>query len=126
MNIDGLGENIIAELLDRKMISNIADIYDLQFEEIASLKKNGKKPVVIDTVLTAAPAVLDAFEKTEYAARLKACGVVASYICPLMYMNNPLCKTMPVITSSNKLRTYTTSRYYQDAEILQIITGGKI
>lgn len=43
MNIDGLGENIIAELLDRKMISNIAEIYDLQFEEIASLKKNGKK-----------------------------------------------------------------------------------
>lgn len=43
MNIDGLGENIVAELLDRKMISNIADIYDLQFEEIASLKKNGKK-----------------------------------------------------------------------------------
>ena len=43
MNIDGLGENIIAELLDKKMISNIADIYDLQFEEIASLKKNGKK-----------------------------------------------------------------------------------
>lgn len=43
MNIDGLGENIIAELLERKMISNIADIYDLKFEEIASLKKNGKK-----------------------------------------------------------------------------------
>lgn len=43
MNIDGLGENIIAELLNRKMISNIADIYDLKFEEIASLKKNGKK-----------------------------------------------------------------------------------
>lgn len=43
MNIDGLGENIIKEFLDRKMISNIADIYDLQFEEIASLKKNGKK-----------------------------------------------------------------------------------
>jgi len=43
MNIDGLGENIIGELLERKMISNIADIYDLQFEEIASLKKNGKK-----------------------------------------------------------------------------------
>lgn len=43
MNIDGLGESIIAELLDKKMISNIADIYDLQFEQIASLKKNGKK-----------------------------------------------------------------------------------
>ena len=89
------------------------------------LKNNNKKTVVIDTVLTAAPAVIEVFEKTEYAARLKACGVVVSYICPLMYMNNPLCKKMPVITSSNKLRTYTTSRYYKDAEILQIITGGK-
>ncbi len=43
MNIDGLGENIIGVLLERKMISNIADIYDLKFEDIASLKKNGKK-----------------------------------------------------------------------------------
>ena len=43
MNIDGLGENIIGVLLEKKMISNIADIYDLKFEEIASLKKNGKK-----------------------------------------------------------------------------------
>ena len=30
-------------MLDEKMIANIADIYDLKFEDIASLKKNGKK-----------------------------------------------------------------------------------
>ena len=91
----------------------------------AELKKNGKKKVTIPTVFTAAPKVLEKFNKTEYAARLKATGVITSYICPLMYMNNPLCKKMPVITSSNKLRTYTTSRYYTDAEILCMITGGK-
>ncbi|MBR2417235.1 MAG: DUF521 domain-containing protein, partial [Clostridia bacterium] len=91
----------------------------------ASLKKNGQKKVTIPTVLTAAPKVLEQFNKTEYAARLKATGVITSYICPLMYMNNPLCKAMPVITSSNKLRTYTTSRYYRDEEILCMITGGK-
>ena len=91
----------------------------------AGLKKNGNKTVTIPTVLTAAPKVLEKFNKTEYAARLKATGVITSYICPLMYMNNPLCKKMPVITSSNKLRTYTTSRYYTDAEILSMITGGK-
>ena len=89
------------------------------------LKKNGKKKVTINTVFTAAPGVLEAFSKTEYAARLKAAGVITSYICPLMYMNNPLCKKMPVITSSNKLRTYTSARYYTDAEILKTITGGK-
>ena len=43
MNIDGLGENIIGQLLDNKLIENIADIYTLKFEDIASLKKNGKK-----------------------------------------------------------------------------------
>lgn len=90
------------------------------------LKKNGKKKVTINTVFTASPGVLEAFNKTEYAARLKATGVITSYICPLMYMNNPLCKKMPVITSSNKLRTYTSARYYTDAEILTTITGGKI
>ena len=91
----------------------------------SALAANGKKKVTIPTVFTAAPAVLEAFGKTEYAARLKATGVITSYICPLMYMNNPLCKKMPVITSSNKLRTYTSARYYTDAEILKTITGGK-
>ena len=43
MNIDGLGENIIQQLLDKKLINNIADIYSLTFDDIASLKKNGKK-----------------------------------------------------------------------------------
>ena len=89
------------------------------------LKKNGKNKVTVNTVFTAAPAVLESFEKTEYAARLKATGVITSYICPLMYMNNPLCKKLPVITSSNKLRTYSSARYYTDEEILEIITGGK-
>lgn len=83
----------------------------------------GNKKVVIPTVFTAAPAVLKAFEETEYAKRLERTGVRTSSICPLMYMNNPLCKSMPVITSSNKLRTYSSARFYPEAEILNKITG---
>ncbi len=91
-----------------------------------ALKEAGNKRVVIPTVFTAAPKVLEKFNETDYASRLKETGVITSYICPLMYMNNPLCKTMPVITSSNKLRTYTSARYYTDDEILTAITkGGK-
>ena len=78
------------------------------------------------TVVNTAPATLKEFEKTEDFRRLTGAGVVVSYICPLMYMNNPMCGKMPVITSSNKLRTYTSARYYTDAEILEAITkGGK-
>jgi len=91
----------------------------------AGLKEAGNSKVVVPTVFTAAPKVLEEFNKTDYAARLKATGVITSYICPLMYMNNPLCGPMPVITSSNKLRTYTTARYYTDDEILVQITRGR-
>ena len=40
-----------------------------------------------------------------------------------MYMINPLCKKKAVITCSNKLRTYTSARYYTVDEILNIITS---
>ena len=90
----------------------------------AGLKASGNKKVLVPTVFTTAPAVKAEFEKTEYAKRLQATGVILSYICPLMYMNNPLCKAMNVMTSSNKLRTYTTARYYTEEEILANITRG--
>ena len=88
----------------------------------AGLNANGKKKVLIPTVFTTAPAVKKAFDQTEYAKRLEKTGVILSCICPLMYMNNPLCGSMNVITSSNKLRTYTTARYYTEDEILNQIT----
>ena len=94
----------------------------------AGLKKNGVSKVTVPTVFTAAPDVVAAFNKTPYAERLKATGVIVSSICPLMYMNNPLCGKMPVITCSNKLRTYTTARFYSEDEIVDQITkkkGGK-
>lgn len=78
----------------------------------------------IKTVLTAAPDVLEAFRKTPYFERLRATGARLSYICPLMYMNNPLCKALPVITNSNKLRTYTAARYYTDDEVTAILVKG--
>lgn len=88
----------------------------------AALKKNGLKKVSVPTVFTSAPGVVEAFNKTPKAKTLKDCGIVLSYICPLMYMNNPLCKSKNVITCSNKLRTYTTARYYRSEQILDIIT----
>lgn len=89
-----------------------------------ALRKEGRSKVCIPTVFTASPAVLKKFGETPYAAILKETGVITSYICPLMYMNNPLSEKMPVITSSNKLRTYTSARYYTDEEILEQITKG--
>lgn len=43
MDINGLGYAIIEQLVDKGLINNIADIYTLSKEDIASLKKNGDK-----------------------------------------------------------------------------------
>ncbi len=56
MEIDGLGYSIIEQLIDRKLINNIADIYSLKLEDVASLKKNGKK---------FAQNLIDAIEKSK-------------------------------------------------------------
>ena len=87
-----------------------------------ALRENGLPQVTVPTVFTASTPVLKEFEKSVNAYKLRSYGVVLSYICPLMYMNNPLCKKKAVITCSNKLRTYTSARYYTEDEILSIIT----
>ena len=90
------------------------------------LKRKGAKKLSIKAVMTAAPAVLKEFRKSDAYKRLESYGVIISYICPLMYMNNPMCGSMPVITCSNKLRTYTSARYFKEDELLAIITGGAL
>ena len=88
------------------------------------LKANGLDKVTVPTVFTASTPVIKEFEKDfSWRSRLQKIGVTLSYICPLMYMNNPLCKKKAVITSSNKLRTYTSARFYTEEEIRNIITS---
>ena len=102
----------------------LKQLHDNTKRVVEDLKKNGHERVIIPTVWTASPDVIKEFKKTQTYWELVNTGVILSYICPLMYMNNPLCKTMPVITSSNKLRTYTSARYYTEDEIFAKITGG--
>ena len=89
------------------------------------IKKNGGTKPAIPTVLTTAPGVLKAMEGSEELKKAKEIGLTVSYICPLMYCDNPLVHSMPVITNSNKLRTYTSCRFYEDDKILALVTGGQ-
>ena len=91
----------------------------------AGLQEAGNARVQVPTVFTASSGVIKQFNQTVYAGRLAKIGVVVSYICPLMFMDNPTWQKLPVITSSNKLRTYTTARFYDNAEILGILTKGE-
>ena len=95
-----------------------------RFEQ--ELKKQGKTKVALDVVMTSPVPVLEHFKKDNKAAydKLLSFGVKLTSICPLMYMNNPLCGKKAVVTNSNKLRTYTTARYFTDDEITAIAVKG--
>ena len=90
-----------------------------------TLASQNRKKVVIRTVMTSAPDVVAKFSETEAYQKLKKFGINISSICPLMYTNNPIAGSKPIITNSNKLRTYSKSRYYKDDDILKIICGVK-
>jgi predicted aconitase len=88
------------------------------------LEAKGKKRVNLETVLFAAPDVIRIFQKDRIAfEKLKATGLKLSPICIEGFMTNPLVADDPIITNSNKLRAYTTARFYLDEEILEIITN---
>ncbi len=91
-----------------------------------ALKKSGKERVVVKTVLTTAPDVASKFRQSESYNRLLETGATLTSICPLMYTSNPLTKKRPIMTSSNKLRTYSMARYYKDEDILKRITGEEV
>ena len=90
-----------------------------------NLKVSGRRKVKIRTIMTSSPDVVEKFKQTENYIKLKNFGVNLSSICPLMYTNNPIAGSKPIITNSNKLRTYSKSRYYKDDDIVKIICGVK-
>ena len=90
---------------------------------VSALEKDNKSKVAVRTILCTAPAVKDAFVKTEKYKELMATGAKLTCICPLMYSNNPLTKKRRIMTASNKLRTYTLARYYTTDELVSKIVG---
>jgi len=86
------------------------------------LESSGNKSFKVQTILCAAPAVVEKFKQDKQAFNeLITTGVRLSSICSLAYMSNPLTEKKPVITNSTKLRVYSTARFYPDDEILDVV-----
>jgi DNA ligase (NAD+) len=43
MNIDGLGDKIVDQLVDKGMVKDVADLYQLKLEEVANLERRAEK-----------------------------------------------------------------------------------
>ena len=108
MDINGLGEAIIEELINRGLISNITDIYKLTFEDIASLKKNGKK---------FAQNLIDAIEESKHRDLYRLVNALGIRHVGVK-MAKSLCKTY---NTMDKLMNATYEELYMKEEIGKII-----
>ena len=108
MDINGLGEAIIEELINRGLISNITDIYKLTFEDIASLKKNGKK---------FAQNLIDAIEESKHRDLYRLVNALG-----IRHVGVKLAKTLcKTYNTMDKLINATYEELYMKEEIGKII-----
>ena len=92
-----------------------------------ALREEGRASVAVDTFMCAAPDVLERFAlSAPEHRRIVAAGVRLTSICPLIYMSNPFTASRPVVTNSNKLRTYSTARFFSDEQVLQAVVSGRL
>lgn len=69
MNIDGLGDKLIEQLINAKIINNIADLYNIGFEQLMQLARIGEKSA--NNLLRA----IDNSKKTTLAKFIYALGI---------------------------------------------------
>lgn len=106
---------------------SLNQVYEWSERLQAALEQAGRSRLAVPTVLCAAPGVATHFRGDRVAhAGLLATGARLSSLCPLMWLNNPLCARRPVVTNSNKLRTYTAARFYMDEATAAIAATGTI
>ena len=104
---------------------SLSQIYSTVDRIGAALQTAGRQTVRIKTVLTSAPKVVDKFKQDKQAyERLLGLGLHLSFACPVMHMNDPVCAQYPTMTNSNKLRTYSTARFFLDDDVVHQIVYG--
>jgi predicted aconitase len=97
-------------------------------EEIhTALQAQGRRKLRVKTTLCAAPQVLQEFKSDAKAfEKLESAGVKLSVGCPMQLFDNDLSTGEAILTNSNKLRAYTTARFFPDEALVEIMVSGEL
>jgi len=93
-----------------------------------ALKAKNQSQLAVQTIICAAPDTLEEFRADNNRAHegLKRAGVKFSVTCAMTLFDNDLSAGEAIITNSNKLRAYTTARFFPDDELSEILVTGEI
>ena len=93
----------------------------------SSLRAKSQSQLAVQTILFAAPQVLQNFKADVKACeRLERAGVSVSVACAETLFEGGVSAGDAIITNSNKLRGYSTARFFPDEELVEILVSGEI
>jgi predicted aconitase len=104
-------------------------LYDWGMKVTHALANRGQEKTAIPLNLFCSTPVREHFiaEHSELARDMKRAGINFPDTCPLMFMGIPgVAQTEFAVTNSNKTRVYSNSRFFKDADLLEIVITGKI
>jgi len=92
-----------------------------------ALRARNLNRLAVQTIIFAAPQVLEAF-KTDVEAyeQLRRAGIKLSVGCAETLFEGGVSAGEAIITNSNKLRGYSTARFFPEEELVEILVSGEI
>jgi predicted aconitase len=93
----------------------------------SALQAGRQSQLAVETTICAAPQVLQKLKADVKAyERLERAGVKLSVTCAETLFEGGVSAGEAIVTNSNKLRAYTTARFFPDEELVEILVSGEI
>ncbi|GGF26277.1 DNA ligase [Halobacillus andaensis] len=125
MDIDGLGEKVIAQLFQENLIAAIADLYKLQREELLQLERMGEKSV--ENLLTAIEASKDnSLEKLLFGLGIRYVGTKAAQTLAQEFetmdaLSQTDAETLMLVPEIGEKMADSIARYFAKPQVLDLI-----
>jgi len=92
-----------------------------------ALQARSQSQLAVETIICAAPQVLQKFKADVKAyEQLERAGVKLSVTCAETLFEGGVSAGEAIVTNSNKLRAYTTARFFPDEELVEILVSGEL
>ncbi|MGO4889730.1 NAD-dependent DNA ligase LigA [Anaerobacillus sp. MEB173] len=126
MNIDGLGEKVIAQLFDKGLVRDVADLYQLNREDLLNLERMGEKSV--DNLLNAVEASKEnSLERLLFGLGIrfvgaKAAKTLAAHFEIIDELQKATEEELTAINEIGEKMANSIVRYFSKPEVTQLIT----
>lgn len=125
MNIDGLGEKVVAQLYEHKLVQDVADLYQLDRSELLKLERMGEKSV--DNLLEAIDASKqNSLERLLFGLGIRFVGAKAAKTLAIAFDDMDKLKqaTLDDLMAVNEIghkMADSVVRYFQDEKVLKLM-----